>query len=147
MTRDMKTIVVGVDGSEGSLQALRWALDEARLRGDSVEVVHSWHVAYYGDATGMVPYPGEVMKESADAVLADVLAAVASDAAGITMTGRIELGSAANTLIAASEQADLVVVGRRGHGGFMTLIIGSVAQQVAAHAHSPVVIVASPSRA
>ena len=83
----------------------------------------------------------DAMRESAEAVLADVLAAVADESGGIALTGRIELGSAATTLVEASGQAELLVVGRRGHGGFLTLVIGSVAQQVAAHAKCPVVIV------
>ena len=57
-----RTILVGVDGSEGSLQALRWALGEARLRNDAVDVIHSWHVPYYSDVTGMSPSPGGVMQ-------------------------------------------------------------------------------------
>ena len=138
---ETKTIVVGVDGSDSSVHALRWALGEARLRGAGVEVVHSWHIPYYSDMSGMVSVPGDAMRESAEAVLADVLAAVADESGGIALTGRIELGSAATTLVEASGQAELLVVGRRGHGGFLTLVIGSVAQQVAAHAKCPVVIV------
>jgi nucleotide-binding universal stress UspA family protein len=140
--RDVKKILVGVDGSDGSLLALRWALGEAKLRGDAVEVVHIWHVAYYGDITGMMTNTGAAMMETAEAVLASTLDAVAEDAKGVTVTSRTEAGTAATTLIGASEHADLLVVGRRGHGGFLTLVIGSVAQQVAAHAHCPVVIVA-----
>lgn len=138
---DGKRILVGVDGSDGSLRAVRWALAEARRRGDSVEVLHCWHVPYYGDMSGMAPYPIDVMDESAKAVLAQVLAAVADEAKGVEITGRTESGNAATALIEASAGADLLVVGRRGHGGFLTLVMGSVAQQVASHAHCPVVIV------
>jgi len=138
---ETKKIVVGVDGSEGALRALRWALGEARRRNDTVEVVHIWHVPYYVDITGMTPYPGPLLEESATVVLANVLAAVAEDARGVSVTSRIEQGSAAPTLIAASKNADLLVVGRRGHGGFLGLMLGSVAEQVAGHAACPVVIV------
>ena len=137
-----RTILVGVDGSESSVHALRWALGEARLRNDAVDVIHSWHVPYYGDVTGMTPYPGSEMQESAEAVLAEAMAAVADDVGGVKLTSRCVAGSAATTLIEASKHADLLVVGRRGHGGFVSLVMGSVAQQVAAHAHCPVVIVA-----
>ncbi|MEI7547819.1 MAG: universal stress protein, partial [Actinomycetota bacterium] len=65
----------------------------------------------------------------------------AAEAAGITVTTRIEQGAGASPIIEASRNADLVVIGRRGHGGFLTLVMGSVAQQVAAHAHCPVVVV------
>ena len=139
--RDVQKIVVGVDGSEGSLHALRWALTEARLRNAAVEMVNSWHVPYYPDMSGMITYPGDVMRESAEGVLADALSSVAADVGDVSVTSRTELGAAATALIAASKEADLLVVGRRGHGGFLTLVIGSVAQQVAAHASCPVVIV------
>ena len=139
---EARMIMVGVDGSEGSLHALRWALGEARLRNAAVDVIHSWHVSPYTDVTGMTPYPGGVMQVSADAVLAAVMAAAADDARGVKVTSQCVVGSAANTLIEASKHADLLVVGRRGHGGFVSLVMGSVAQQVAAHAHCPVVIVA-----
>jgi nucleotide-binding universal stress UspA family protein len=74
--------------------------------------------------------------------LAEVMAAVADDVGGVKVTSRCVVGPAAATLIDASQHADLLVVGRRGHGGFVSLVMGSVAQQVAAHAHCPVVIVA-----
>ena len=135
------TILVGIDGSEGSLDALRWALAEARRRGDAVEVVHCWHIPYYGDMSGMMPVPGPVIQESAEAVLAEALAAVKADAEGVALTGRIVQGAAAHTLVEASKGADLVVVGRRGHGGFAGLLMGSVATQVAGHAACPVVVV------
>ena len=54
---EARMIVVGVDGTEGSLHALRWALGEARLRNEAVEVIHSWHVPYYTDVTGMAADP------------------------------------------------------------------------------------------
>ena len=92
---ETKTIVVGVDGSDSSVHALRWALGEARLRGAGVEVVHSWHIPYYSDMSGMVSVPGDAMRESAEAVLAEVLAAVADDVGEVAITGRIELGAAA----------------------------------------------------
>ena len=136
-----RTILVGVDGSETSVSALRWALQEARLRNDTVEVIHSWHFPYVGDVSGMVPFPSDVMEESAAAILSGVMTTVADDAEGVTMTRRIVSGPAAPTLIDASSNADLLVVGRRGHGGFVSLMMGSVAHQVATHAHCPVVIV------
>ena len=134
-------ILVGIDGSEGSLQALRWALAEARRRHDAVQVLHCWHVPYYGDMTGMMAYPGTILQEAGATVLAEALAAVHDEAQGVSVTTRVEQGSAAQVLIEASKNADLIVVGRRGHGGFVGLLIGSVAAQVAGHASCPVVIV------
>ena len=136
-----KKILVGIDGSDNSLRALRWALAEARMRGDAVELVHSWHFPYVADPTGMVPYPGTALEECGQAIVADALKAVATEAEGIAISTRIEQGAGASPLIEASRGADLLVIGRRGHGGFLTLVMGSVAQQVAAHAHCPVVVV------
>ncbi len=139
-----KTMLVGVDGSDSSLQALRWALREARLRGDNVDVLHCWHITSYGDMAGLgAVYSGDMGQESAEALLADLMEKVAAETGGLTVTSHVELGPAATTIIEATTQADLVVVGRRGHGGFLSLVMGSVAQQVAAHAHCPVVIVAA----
>lgn len=140
-----KKILVGIDGSEGSLRALRWALAEAHLRGDAVEVFHGWHYPYVADPSGMVPYAGSELAESAQMLVDRALADVAVESVGITVTTRIEQSAGASALVEASKGADLVVVGRRGHGGFLSLVMGSVAQQVAAHAHCPVVVVGPES--
>lgn len=136
-----RKIVVGVDGSERSVHALRWALDEARLRDDAVDVIHCWHVAYAPDVSGMMPYPGDMLRGAAQSVLAGVMSRVADEAKGLTVTSHVEECSGAAALIDASKDADLLVVGRRGHGGFVSLVMGSVAQQVASHARCPVVII------
>lgn len=136
-----KKILVGVDGSENSVRALRWALAEARVRGDAVELLHTWHFPYMADPTGMVPYPTSALEECGAAILADALKAVEADTHGVVTTTSVVQGAGAGPLIEASREADLLVIGRRGHGGFLTLVMGSVAQQVAAHAHCPVVVV------
>ncbi len=135
------TILVGVDGSDNSVLALKWALREAKLRGDTVEVLHGWHFPYVADPSGLAPYPADTLAESAEAVLQEVLTACAAEAEGVDVRSRAVQSAGAEFLITASADADLLVVGRRGHGGFLTLVMGSVAQQVAAHAHCPVVIV------
>jgi len=134
-------IVVGVDGSEGSLRALRYAIVEARLRGATLEVIHGWHVPYYGDFTGVMPYPGEELASAAETVLHDMLSCVEDEAQGVTITARAVESPPAFALTEAGKDADLIVVGRRGHGGFLGLLLGSVAQQVASHATCPVVLV------
>ena len=136
-----KKILVGVDGSANSLLALKWALAEARLRGDEVEVLHGWHFPYMADPSGMVPFPTAALQESAEVVVADALRECAADAEGITVSTRVQESTGAEFLIEASKDADLLVVGRRGHGGFLALVMGSLAQQVSAHAHCPVVVV------
>jgi nucleotide-binding universal stress UspA family protein len=139
-------IVVGVDGSEGSIRALRWALGEARLRGAAVDVIHSWHVPYYPDISGTVGAPIGALADGARELLANVVAAVAEEAAGIDLTSHVDEAPGAMALIEASKQADLLVVGRRGHGGFISLVMGSVATEVSSHSECVVVIV-GPARA
>lgn len=134
-------IVVGVDGSENSRLALHWALAEARAHDASVEVVHCWHFPYVADPAGMVAYPSAALQESAEALVRDTLQAVGDETEGIAITTRVEQAPGPETLIGRSRDADLVVIGRRGHGGFLSLVLGSVAQQVVSHAHCPVVVV------
>lgn len=132
-------IVVGVDGSEPALEALRWAADEARRRHASVQVLHAWHqpvaraVGFIGDDD---PY-----KKAAQHVLDAAIGEV--DVSGIeAIEPKLVTGSAAGALIRAARKADLIVVGSRGRGG-LTGTLGSVSQQVAHHAPCPIVIIPS----
>lgn len=135
-----KNIVVGTDGSDNSVAALRWALDEARTRGVAVEVVYTWEFPPVIDPLGVSMLPSaDEMNSSAERLLQEVMRKV--DTSGVTVTTRVLRGAPATALIAAAKQADLLVLGRRGHGGFMGLLLGSVAQQVAHHAPCPVVLV------
>jgi nucleotide-binding universal stress UspA family protein len=137
----MGTIVVGIDGSEASRDALRWAHEEARLRGASLRLVHVWVYPYLGPRTG-VHEPRELMEGDAAALLADELQRFRAEVPdGVTVETRLLEGSPADGLVAESRDADLVVVGTRGRGGFSTLLLGSVSSAVAHHAHCPVVLV------
>ena len=140
-------IVVGVDGSETSERALRWTLREAAIRGDRLAVVHA-----YQSPAFMLTVGDEATNELVDRMLAD--AAQASESAEVAdSTERPAQGSrpvvervvvdagAASTLCAESAGADLVVVGRRGHGGLSTLLLGSVADQVAMHSACPTAVI------
>jgi nucleotide-binding universal stress UspA family protein len=133
-------IVVGVDGSEESQQALRWALAEAKLRGSSVRAVHAWRYRGYGyippdvmDANALLSAAANVLRTAVDEV--------AGDTAGVELEQVVLQGPAAKELIDESERAEMLVVGSRGHGGFAGLMLGSVSQHCAQHAHCPVVIV------
>jgi nucleotide-binding universal stress UspA family protein len=136
----MERIVVGVDGSDASRQALRWALDEARRRSATVEAVHAWHqpgVMSYGylDQIDLEPFEDDahkVLDTAVDSV------AVPGDPA---IDRRLIPGGAASVLVEEAKGADLLVVGSRGRGGFTGLMLGSVSQQVAHHAPCPVVII------
>lgn len=146
MGRDgRRRIVVGVDGSAGSRAALRWAIEEARYRRGIVEVVTAYLPTYVPAAPdfGYVPLdPVDVVEEvrkMQDDVVADIAAQV--DTTGVPIEQRFLKGRAADTLIAAADGADMLVVGNRGRGGFRGLLLGSVSQQVTHHATCPVVIV------
>lgn len=136
-------IVVGTDGSEGSLVAVRAAADEARRRKATLEVVCAWHPGAAGSlpAFGVGTPVAETLDELTSA-LHDTLAAEGLGPDGdVTVVGTVMTGHAAEILIDASLNADLVVVGTRGRGGFAGLVLGSVSHQVAAHAHCPVMVV------
>jgi nucleotide-binding universal stress UspA family protein len=142
----MGVIVVGVDQSAGAKAALRFGLEEARLRQATLRVVHAWQFGYVG-ATGLegwLPAAGGDLKDfrrDAEAALEQLLKEVDGDAEGLTIERRVEQGPAATILIDESHDADLLVVGSRGHGGFAQLLLGSVSQQCAQHAACPVVVI------
>lgn len=135
-------IVVGVDGSPSSLTALRWALGEARLRGAEVEVIHSWSLTPMVDPMGYASYvPVEELSLAAKTVVETAMKSVEEFVGKTKVSTKVTRGPAAATLLEAAQNAELLVVGRRGHGGFMGLLLGSVAEQVAHHSACPVVIV------
>lgn len=132
-------IVVGVDGSASSAQALRWAAEEARIRGTLLEAIQAWE-----SRIGVIPtsprsdeHSERVANESVAAAVADLPA----DERPAKVDSRAVQGHAAAVLIEASAGADLLVVGSHGHGGVAGALLGSVSRRVAEHAHCPVVIV------
>lgn len=131
-------VVVGVDGSEPSRQALAWAVQEARRRNATLQVVHAWS---YPASAGYAPLPLASFADQASQVLSDAMGQVAELDPGVSAKGETRQEPAATALIELSEGADLLVVGSRGRGGFAGLLLGSVSQQCAAHAHCPVVVV------
>ena len=138
----MKPIVVGVDGSENSKCALRWALEEARLRGTGLEIVHAWNPTY---ATPFpltpVAYDPDIYEKAAHEVLAEMLESVDTSGLSGPVETKLVESNAATALLSAGRDAELLVVGARGTGGFLGLVLGSVAQQVTSHAPCPVVVV------
>lgn len=139
----MQQIVVGLDGSPGSLTALRWAAAEARAHGATLRVIAAWHPSAVSSlpAWGVAEPVEEAMAELLRG-LHETLAAegVVSDDALEVESAVIE-GHPAAALIEAAADADLVVVGRRGHGGFAGALLGSISQHVIGHAPCPVVVV------
>jgi nucleotide-binding universal stress UspA family protein len=145
----MKTIVVGADGSPGSIAALRTALSEAHTRGCSLTVVSAWHVPAGAYQSGWVPMPisKEDYKQIGNAMLEKSLAAIEAEKDGVPITPLVREGQPAEVLVEEAEGAELLVVGSRGLGGFRGLLLGSVSQQCAHHAHCPVLIVPAESKA
>lgn len=135
----MKSIVVGIDGSAGSVDALRWAVDEARLHRAHVTAVRCWGGRDHPprDEWDDEPTPAELQAQKELKEL--IAAAVPHDVDVIdwrTVDARPEWG-----LLDVAIDADLLVVGARGVGGMRGLLVGSVSQQVVHHAHVPVAVV------
>lgn len=133
--------MVGVDGSEASVKALRWAIEEARLRGATVRAVHAWsypRVSTYHEAAHALAAP---LAEQAEAVLDRVVQEAAEGEHDVEIQQVTVEGPAAAALVEASSEASLLVIGSRGLGGFSGLLLGSVSHQAASHASCAVVIV------
>lgn len=135
--------VVGIDGSESSNAALQWALDEAGVRDATIKAVRVWRMPYVGDFAGPAVAtidPNELADANRELLDSTVDAALVTRT-GMTVERVVRDGSPAAELAAEAKDADLLVVGSRGRGGFAELMLGSVSHQLAAHAPCPVVIV------
>ncbi|MEV4730364.1 universal stress protein [Saccharopolyspora sp. NPDC049426] len=133
-------IVVGVDGSEPSKCAMRWALEQAKLTGSTVRAISAWEFpAFYSWEGG--PMPPDDFEDSARQCLDDTVAEFKQATPEVTIERELVHGHAAQALIDASADADLLVVGSRGHGSFYGALLGSVSQRSALHSKCPVVIV------
>lgn len=141
----MAKIIVGVDASEHATRAVRWAVEEARLRGADLEVVHAVHQPDIAAMPAVLPMPTYDQLEQAGHELVDELLA-GVDTGDLTVTRDVRSGGAAGVICSRAADADLVVVGARGLGGFRGLLLGSVTQQVVAHSPRPVVVVVPEDR-
>lgn len=141
-------IVVGIDGSEPALKALGWAADQARLTGASLEVVWAWSYQPSAIVPGApeLSIPPEEMDALVQAEVDRVVEATIGAEPDLDVTTTIGRGDPASELLDRSRQADLLVVGTRGMGGFKGLLLGSVSQHVLHHASCPVVVVPGDSR-
>src|SRR3954468_15161797 len=142
-------IVVGVDGSQGSRAALEWAIREAQVHASSVHILVVWQYPHPTSASawglGMDPSPDiQPAVAAASAEAASRLGLKASAQGDVVTTWEAIEGNPARALLAVSEDADLLVVGSRGHGAFVGALLGSVSHQVVAHARCPVVVVPPP---
>ena len=144
----MAGIVVGVDGSHGAHRALEWAMREAAARHAPLAVITVHQVAASGWIVVPVFLPVdeptvEHARQAAEEAVAKA-AAQLGEPQLVPVTIRTVTGFPAPELIEASRDADLLVVGSRGRGGFARLMLGSVSDQVMHHAHCPVVVVPAP---
>ncbi|MCF3961627.1 universal stress protein [Streptomyces fuscigenes] len=135
------TIVVGVDGSEPSIEALRWAARQAQLTGDRLEAVIAWEypAGIWASMAAGIPQELDLEKLAGQALDEAVAKALGGEDAAIER--RVVKGHAAQALVELSAGASLVVVGDRGHSGFTAALLGSVSTHVTQHAKSPVVVV------
>lgn len=135
-------IVVGVDGSPGSVTALRWAIDEARLRDDALAVVGTWTDPLALGGPGLPVGVGANIRKGTKRSLEEAVAGAAgTEALDVDVRPAVICGRAAEALCQVSEDADLLVLGSRGLGGVKGMLLGSVSQQCVHHARCPVVIV------
>lgn len=139
----MGRIVVGVDGSASSKEALRWAADEAERRGDMLEVVLVWDNPYRDMWLPSNP-PGTDTLAHFRAALRRTLEAILGEHPAVKVDPVVQEGHPAQVLVDRAKDADMLVVGSRGHGGLAGALIGSVSFSCAAHSPCPVVIVRGP---
>lgn len=144
-----KLIVVGVDGSEGGATALEFAAKEAALRQDRLRIVAAWEVPVAAFGAGAAP-PLDTALVDAVRVRTEQIADEAVETAkrlqpSLQVDAVTVAGQPADALLAQGADGDLIVVGRRGLGGFRSLLLGSVSQQVVHHASCPVVVVQQPA--
>jgi nucleotide-binding universal stress UspA family protein len=142
----VKRIVVGIDGSEPSKDALRWAVEEGRVRGAAVVALHAYDVPLVTPDLSPAPTLDlvEVVSEVHEGALA-LVAAVVEEVVGADSSVRVEPlavegMSPESVLIEASRDADLLVVGSRGQSELAEVVLGSVSHECAHHAACPVLI-------
>jgi nucleotide-binding universal stress UspA family protein len=136
-------IVVGVDGSASSLAALRWAVHQAELTGGTVDAIVAWRLPVSMTGYGFAPVAMSDCSDTeqiAKRALGDAISKVVGSGGPSVRSLAIQ-GFPAQVLLKASDGADLLVLGSRGHGGFSGALLGSVGQHCVRHARCPVVII------
>jgi nucleotide-binding universal stress UspA family protein len=139
----MQRIVVGVDGSDSAKRALEWAIAEAKIRQAQLTVISAWQIpsVVLASPVATAAYDDEAWRQAATETVDAAVQSVAADGLPAALDRQVIEGPPAKVLVDAGKDADMIVVGSRGRGGFAGLLLGSVSQQVAHHASCPVVIV------
>jgi nucleotide-binding universal stress UspA family protein len=133
-----RRIVVGVDGSPSSIAALEWAGNQAELTGATLEALLAWE---WLTGYGWSPIPSDFEPEHAhETALSELLQPIRKAHPAMPIQTAVIEGHPAPLLTKASQGADLLVVGSRGHGEFVGMLLGSVSEHCATHAHCPVVV-------
>ncbi len=133
-------IVVGIDGSECSVAALQWATHQAVLTGSTLEVVLAWEWPTSFGYGYMLPDDWDPASD-AQKMLEDAIEKIRGAALGVTIKPVVVEGHPALALATASEGADLLVIGSRGHGAFAGMLLGSVGEYCTHHVTCPITIV------
>lgn len=137
--------MVGIDDSANARAALRWALDNTDPQ-DEIVAVHAWHLPVMGGFEMALTDPAP-FEAGAEKLLADVVAdVVTGDEERGRIRGVTRSGSGTEVVLAEAVDADLLVVGARGHGGFAGLLLGSVTSTLMHHTLCPTVVVPVPDR-
>lgn len=144
-----RRVVVGVDGSDASRRALEHAIEEARMRDATLEVVHAYQMPVYWGTVAYGTAPPAPDHEAIEREATQVLDRMLPHPPGDVRIERIVTRArAAEALLQVAEGADLLVVGSRGRGGFTGLLLGSTSHQVISHSPCPTVVVpAAPDHA
>jgi nucleotide-binding universal stress UspA family protein len=136
-------IVVGVDGSPSSRAALRWAVRQARLTGGTVDAVIAWQIPTMLQNYSWAPIGAQEARDFAQDARKRIDAVISEEvgpADNGLVSSQVVHGHPAQVLLDAAAGADLLVVGRRGHGSFAEALLGSVSQHCVHHAHGPVLV-------
>ncbi|GAA4618777.1 universal stress protein [Saccharopolyspora hordei] len=134
-----QTVLVGVDGSEESVRALRWAAKHVSDVGGIVHAAMIWHQpVQFGYR---LPTPDKELEQRARTLLDGAVERIKSEFPKVDLRARLIRGHVVNEMVALSKQADLLVVGNKGHGAFAGMMVGSVALKLVHHAACPVVVV------
>lgn len=134
-----QTVVAGVDGSDESERAVRWAAEYVQRSGGIVHAIMVWHQpVQFGYR---LPTPDQELEERARKLLDKVTNSVRADFPEVDIRDRLLRGHVVDELVGLSPQADLMVVGNKGHGAFTGMMVGSVALKLVHHARCPVLVV------
>jgi nucleotide-binding universal stress UspA family protein len=141
-------IIVGVDGSPPSVAALRWAVHHAELTGGSIDAIIAWEFSLVASGFGWAPNQAfddtsycELATKTLNAAVGDV-----NPPPAIVVNQMVLEGNPAKVLLNTAKDADLLVVGNRGHGAFVDALIGAVSVRCLHHATCPVVVVRAPKQ-